>query len=163
MHKRIGAGTLTALLALAVAMPSGQAAAMSRPKTGDEKTAAAESQATPEKKEPFIWLNNINGWNSIDDEHIVVYGGPGQAALITLFGSCYDLSYAETIAVKAPLGYLDRGGIGKVIFSSSGYGRRECPIDTLDAVKDLKEAKALVATRKAQKAMEKDGSTYSTH
>jgi hypothetical protein len=159
MVKAIAACAFTACLAAAVALVPGGADAMSKPKAAKEASAETSAKAKPDKA--FLWLRSISGWNSIDDEHIVLYGGVNQAALATTFGPCLGLSFAETIAVEAPLSYLDRSAFGTIHFVESGSRiRRRCQIDTLESVKDLKEAKALVESRKQQKAMEKSqGST----
>lgn len=154
--RTIAACALAACLALVIALPPIDAAAMSRPKARDAKSAEAEGQAQAEGRETFMWLNSINGWNSIDDQHIVLHGGPKQVALVTTFAPCYGLSYAETIAVKAPLRYLEGNAFGTIFFNDSGYGARRCPIATIESVKDVKEAKSLVASRKQQKATEGD-------
>jgi hypothetical protein len=131
---------------------------MSRPKAPDEKSAETESQAQPESGRAFLWLNSISGWNSIDDRHIVLHGGPREVALVTTFGPCSGLNFAETIAVKAPLSYLDGNAFGTIFFRDTGQILRRCPIATMESVKDLKAAKALVASRKQQSAMESDKS-----
>jgi hypothetical protein len=143
---------LTALLITAAGAP--EAAAMSKPKKEKEAAAAAGQAQTGERK-VFLWLNNIDGWNSIDDEHIVLYGGAKEAALVTIFGTCPGLSYAESIAVKAPLRYVDKSALGTIFYDTPGYTNRRCQFDTVEAVKDLKEAKALVAARKEEAALKK--------
>lgn len=151
MFRAITACALTALLAAAA--PE-EAAAMSKPKK--EKEAAAEAgQAQTGERKVFLWLNNIDGWNAIDDEHIVLYGGVKEAALVTTFGACPGLSYAEKIAVKAPLRYVDKSALGTIFYDTPGYTNRRCQFDTVEAVKDLQEAKALVAARKEEAAMKK--------
>ena len=113
------------------------------------KTATDES-ATP-RRDAFVWLRNVDGFNSIDDEHVVLRAG-SKAALVKTFGYCDGLRFAETIAIDAPLGYLDEKGVGHIVYRRGPYDRARCPIDRIVAVKDVKEAKALVAAEKAEKA-----------
>ncbi len=112
---------------------------------------ASVAEATPREREAFLWIRNIDGFNTIDDRHIVLHGGVDKHALVTTFGHCFGLRDSETIAVDAPLPYLDKAGLGHIIYSQGLAGRARCPIDKIVAVKDLKEAKALVAAEKAEK------------
>ena len=121
--------------------------------------AACAAQPRPEegaqsRRDSFVWLRNVDGFNSIDDRHIVLSAG-SKKALVTTFGYCDGLRFAETIAIDAPLDYLDEKGMGHIVYRRGPYDRGRCPIDRIVAVKDLKEAKALVAAEKAEKAMPK--------
>jgi hypothetical protein len=111
------------------------------------QTAAGESA----QRDTFLWLRNIDGFNTIDDEHIVLSSGT-KHALVKTFGRCYGLRYAETIAIDAPLGYLDRSGVGHIVYRRGFGDTARCPIDRLVAVKDRKEARALVEKESAEKA-----------
>jgi len=120
------------------------------PQTEAGTTAKPENGA----QDAFVWLRNIDGFNSIDDEHIVVSSG-SKRALVKLFGFCEGLRYSETIAIDAPLGYLDRSGVGHVVYRRGFHDIARCPIDKVVAVKDLKEARALVEQEKAEKEKQK--------
>ncbi|MGH7806301.1 MAG: hypothetical protein ACREQJ_18275, partial [Candidatus Binatia bacterium] len=65
------------------------------------------------------------------------------------------LRFAETIAIDAPLDHLDATGVGHIVYRRGPYDTARCPIDRLVAVKDVKEAKAIVAAEKAEKAKQK--------
>jgi len=139
-------GSTLCALALAAAMGAASCSGV---------TAAPQAEGAPAKPEDgardtFLWLRNIDGFNSIDDEHIVVSSG-NKHALVKLFGFCEGLRYAETIAIDAPLGYLDRSGVGQVVYRRDFHDIARCPIDRVVAVKDLKEARALVDQEKAEK------------
>jgi hypothetical protein len=117
---------------------------------------AATANPDERAKDAFLWLRNIDGFNSIDDEHIVVSSG-SKRALVKLFGFCEGLRFAETIAIDAPLGYLDRSSLGHVVYRRGFHDVARCPIDRVVAVKDLKEARALVEQEKAEKEKQKGG------
>ena len=114
------------------------------------QTARTDETAKP-RRDAFLWLRNVDGFNSIDDEHIVLSAG-SKSALVKTFGYCDGLRFAETIAIDAPLDYLDTKGMGHIVYRRGPYDRARCPIDRIVAVKDMKEAKALVAAEKAEKA-----------
>ena len=102
----------------------------------------------------FLWLRSIDGFDSIDDEHVVLHAG-NKYALVKTFGRCDGLRFAEEIAVDSPLGYLDKSGFGSIIYRQVGWGKRRCPIDRIDAVASSKEARDRVAAEKADKAKAK--------
>ena len=69
---------------------------------------AEDTAAGTPKKDTFLWLNDISGWNAIDDEHLVLHGpGRHNIALVTTVGPCIGLRQAETIAVQSPFSYID--------------------------------------------------------
>src|ERR1044071_7152331 len=99
----------------------------------------------------FLWLRSVDGFNSIDDQHIVLSAGRKQA-LGTTFAPCFGLRDSETIAVDAPLGYLDKSGLGDIIYSRGFHDRGRCPIDKIVAVDSLAEAREIVAKERAEKS-----------
>ena len=123
--------------------------AAERPKGEMNAPAAPVADATPRDRDAFLWLRSIDGFNAIDDEHIVLSSGT-KHALVKTFGRCDGLRFSETIAVDAPLGYLDRSGVGHLVYRRGLGDVARCPIDRIVAVKDLKEAKALVEREKAE-------------
>jgi hypothetical protein len=107
-----------------------------------EKNAAAE--ATPERGGVFLWLRDVDGFDSIDDEHIVLHAGR-RLALVKTFGPCYGLRDSETIAVDATLDHLDARAPGSIIYRMPFGERGRCPIDRVVEVSSLQEAKEQVA------------------
>jgi hypothetical protein len=123
--------------------------AAERPQREMNAPAAPVADSTPRDRDAFLWLRSIDGFNSIDDEHIVLSSGT-KHALVKTFGRCDGLRFSETIAVDAPLGYLDRSGVGHLVYRRGLGDIARCPIDRIVAVKDLREAKALVEREKAE-------------
>ena len=144
LSTRILAGLLVAHAFLGCATTSANRA--SPPSTAQAKPQDAQSA--------FLWLRTIDGFNAIDDEHVVVDSG-NKHALLTTFGYCDGLRYAEQIAIEAPLGYLDRSALGTIIYRQFPGLKRRCPIDRIVVVADLKEARDRVAAEKAEKAKAK--------
>jgi len=134
------------LRALAVALSFSAIACASAAKPS--QPANADGAGT---RDTFLWLRSIDGFNAIDDEHIVLSSGT-RHALVKTFGRCDGLRYSETIALDAPLGYLDRSGVGQIVYRQGLAGVRRCPIDRIVAVKDVGEARALVATEATEKS-----------
>jgi len=113
-------------------------------------TASPSATPTPSDNRAFLWLRNVDGFNSIDDQHVVLSAGRKQA-LVTTFGPCFGLRDSETIAVDAPLGYLDKSGLGQIIYRRGLHDRGRCPIDRIVAVDSLAQAREIVAKEKADK------------
>ena len=110
------------------------------------------------RNEAFLWLRSIDGFNTIDDEHIVLSSG-SKRALVKTFGWCDGLRYSEEIAIDAPLGHLDERGVGHIVYRRGPFDRARCPIDRITPVQNLKEAKRLVAAEKEMKAKQKQKSS----
>ena len=115
---------------------------------------ACAAPAAKPRNNACLWLRNVDGFNSIDDEHVVLSAG-SKSALVKTFGYCDGLRFAETIAIDAPLDYLDEKGMGHIVYRRGPHDQARCAIDRIVAVKDVKEAKALVAAEKAEKAKAK--------
>ena len=111
---------------------------------------SAGSPAKPAGDDTFLWLRNIDGFHSIDDEHVVLSSGT-KHALVKTFGRCDGLRFAETIGVDAPLGYLDKSGLGHIIYERFPRARGRCPIDEVVAVEGVKQARERIAKEKAEK------------
>ena len=108
------------------------------------------SSAKPARDDAFVWLRSIDGFNAIDDEHIVLTSGR-KYALVKTFGRCDGLRFAETIAVDAPLGFLDKSGLGHIIYERFPRQRGRCPIDKVITVESVQQAKDLVTKEKQSK------------
>ena len=113
----------------------------------------ASCATAPEKREKsaFLWLRTIDGFNAIDDEHLVLSSG-SKHALVSLFGFCDGLRFSETIAIDAPLDHLDERGVGHIVYRRGPHDQARCPIDRVVAVENVKQAKEIVAAEKAEKA-----------
>jgi Family of unknown function (DUF6491) len=49
----------------------------------------------------FSYLGGINGWTSLDREHVVVYTGVNDAYLLTVAPPCNDLNFANRIGLTS--------------------------------------------------------------
>jgi len=129
-------------IVLACAAPACSTTA-AKPAPALHATSTAKPAASAER-DTFVWLRNVDGFEAIDDEHVVLTSGT-RRALVKTFGRCDGLRFAETIGVDAPLGYLDRSGVGSLVYRRGFGDVARCPIDRVVAVKDTKEARELVA------------------
>lgn len=68
----------------------------------------------------------IDGWNYLDDEHIVIYAGPSKRFLITSMINCPDLSSAENIGFTSTVNFVTK--FDKLIVRGPGGIVRNCPI-----------------------------------
>lgn len=68
----------------------------------------------------------VNGWNYIDDQHIVIYAGPGNRFLITTLNYCRDLSSAENIGFTTTTSSLTK--FDKLVVRGAGGIVQNCSI-----------------------------------
>lgn len=71
----------------------------------------------------------VDGWNYLDDRHIVIYAGPSQRFLITMLINCPDLSSAERIGFTSTTRNLTK--FDKLIVRGAGGIVQNCPISEL--------------------------------
>lgn len=79
----------------------------------------------------------VDGWNYLDDKHIMIYTGPSQRYLVTLMTTCHDLSTAEHIGFSTTVGQMTK--FDKLIVRGPGGIKQDCPITSihkLDRIKD---------------------------
>lgn len=68
----------------------------------------------------------VNGWNYIDNRHIVIYAGPAKRFLITTLNDCQDLSSTEHIGFTSTVNSLTK--FDKLIVRSASGIMQNCPI-----------------------------------
>lgn len=73
-------------------------------------------------------INNyrVDGWNYLDDKHIVIYAGPSKRFLLTTLIDCSDLSSAEHIGFTSTTNSLTK--FDKLIVRGVAGMIRHCPI-----------------------------------
>jgi hypothetical protein len=50
----------------------------------------------------------VDGWNYLDDKHILIYAGPSRRFLITTLADCPQLNWAEHIGFTSTTSYLTK-------------------------------------------------------
>ena len=79
----------------------------------------------------------VQGWNYIDDRHIVIYAGPSKRFLITTLIDCRDLSSAENIGFTTTTSSLTK--FDKLIVRGVGGIVQDCPITQINALVKTEE------------------------
>ena len=81
----------------------------------------------------------VDGWNYLDDTHIMIYAGPSRRYMIELMSTCYDLSTVEHIAFTSTVHELTK--FDKLIVRGPGAGgmRQDCPIKEIRELTPLKK------------------------
>ena len=83
----------------------------------------------------FSYHGRINGWTSIDDEHIAVWTRPSEAFLLGFIGRCHDIDYAPMISLTSQANRV-YAGFDEVMVQGRGGIRMPCrireirPLDT---------------------------------
>jgi hypothetical protein len=70
----------------------------------------------------------INGWNYLDDRHLLFDGGPSQKYLITLKIDCSDTRGAEHIGFTSTVSSVTK--FDKIV-AATPIGPRSCPIESI--------------------------------
>jgi hypothetical protein len=68
-----------------------------------------------------------------------------------MYGSCFGLRGADTIAVKDTVSNVCPNSFGEVMYRELGRGLESCRIQTIEVVSSKDDAKDLVEVRKAAK------------
>ncbi len=68
----------------------------------------------------------ISGWQSLDDQHIIINTGPSEDYLLTLNFPCSEIKFAEVIALTVTIDQVSKFDT-LLVSDSTGFVRR-CPI-----------------------------------
>ncbi|WP_417488685.1 DUF6491 family protein [Maricaulis sp.] len=96
-----------------------------------------------------IRLVNISGYSVIDNEHLVLNGGPNRHHLVTMRSRCAGLRHGVQVSLSFPstttlyTPFLE--------YVSTREGSR-CAIDTIEPVESVDAARALIEQRAAEEA-----------
>ena len=71
----------------------------------------------------------LNGWNYVDNYHVIIKSSPTRNYLIRFRSTCNDLRHATSIGFKTALGSISRGD--KMIIQDMGNWLRDCRVDTI--------------------------------
>lgn len=71
----------------------------------------------------------VDGWNYLDDKHIVIYAGPSKRFLIATTIRCPDLSSAEHIGFTSTVNTITK--FDKLIVRGAGGIVQNCPIQEI--------------------------------
>jgi hypothetical protein len=89
--------------------------------------------ATPAAADPCIRQNDIWNWSSINDKTLILENSRHQKIVAKLIGTCSDLAFRQTIAIKSFAGFglscIERGDT--VITRSAGF-RGSCSIASIE-------------------------------
>ena len=110
-------------------------------------TAAAEPETLAERLRKLGYTEGetidrvhhyrIDGWNYVDDKHIMIYGGPSQRFLITTMITCSDLSSAENIGFTSTASYITK--FDKLIVKGAGGIPQQCPITEIKSLSKISD------------------------
>ena len=129
--------TLRAALSMVLlaACASAPSSGKTKVKTLDEKLAAHGYKLDDSVERIVNW--NIDGWNYIDESHVVFTAGPSRDYLVTVVPPCSGLSSANTIGFTSTVSTVTR--FDKLIVRNTGF-TDQCPISELHELKRIKKA-----------------------
>jgi len=134
---------MPATLALTVGIYSGtaQAETNNSPAAKTEKTLAeklAKQHLVQGEVIDSINDYSLDGWNYVDDSHIVINTGPSKRYLITLMSSCHDLSSVDNIAFTTTVNRLTK--FDKLMVRGISGMVQHCPITQINVLTKAKNA-----------------------
>jgi hypothetical protein len=83
----------------------------------------------------------VDGWNSIDDRHLILISGASRYYLISLMNDCWDLRGAENIGFTTTVSQLTRHDSVKVKSISGAPPPTSCPIDSIEELSKVPKKK----------------------
>ena len=107
--------------------------------TPEQTTEALLSKRGYEVAERVERIKNyrINGWNYVDDRHVIFGAGPRDNYLVTLTMGCTDLRGAEHIGFTTTTD--DVTPFDQLVVKTS-IGPRKCPIESLHKLNKVEKA-----------------------
>jgi hypothetical protein len=102
-----------------------------------------------------VRLVNVNGYNVIDRQHVVLNGGASRHYLVTLRRTCPGLNFGTQLGMSFPSTTTIRQPVTEYFIVD---GQR-CHIDTVEIVDSADAARSLIAQR-AEAATEAGSSSH---
>ncbi len=85
----------------------------------------------------------ISGWQSLDDQHIIINTGPSMNYLVTLSYPCSEIKFTEVIALTSTIDQVSKFET-LLVSDSAGFVRR-CPIITIHKLAKIDKKNKSVA------------------
>ena len=117
----------------------------------DEKEQSAEKPDGDASGKICINSRLVRSFDGLSDQHVFVTESAKKNYLLTMRRRCMGLRDANTIAFKDTTSRICSNGFGNIVYRDHGSRLESCRIGTIESVADKKDAKALVADRKAAK------------
>jgi hypothetical protein len=101
-----------------------------------------------------FYMNDLDGWNAVSKDQLVVWTGINKAYLLTIAGYCPDLEFAHAIGVTSTGNTVDK-------FEKVLVGRDRClikeirPLDTKQIKEDRKLLREQMKKEKVDAATQK--------
>ncbi len=77
----------------------------------------------------------VDGWNSVDANHVIINAGPSSHYLLTLMAPCTGLLFTSELGFTSTAGRLTT--LDSVVVQDSS-GRSQCPISKIETLKRVK-------------------------
>jgi hypothetical protein len=111
--------------------------------------AMAQAESVPQASEnsPCVRLVNINGYSTLDDQHLLLTGGANRHYLVTTRRSCYGLERGMQIGLSFPdTARICNARFEYLVVPDGG----RCRIQSIEEVDDASMARRLIEARAAQ-------------
>lgn len=120
--------------------------------------AASPDQAIEAVERVCVSVRSINSFDAIDDRHVYIRANVRDHYLFTMYGGCYGLRSAHTIAVKDSFTRVCSNSFGEIIYREMGRRLESCKIQTIERVASKEDAEGLVKDRReAQREKQAEG------
>jgi hypothetical protein len=109
--------------------------------------AQAESMPQASESSPCVRLVNINGYSTLDDQHLLLTGGANRHYLVTTRRSCYGLEHGMQIGLSFPdTARICNARFEYLVVPDGG----RCRIQSIEEVDDASMARRLIEARATQ-------------
>ena len=106
--------------------------------------AHAQDEAAPERE--CVRIMNINGYSTLDDQHLLLNSGASRHYLVTTRRSCYGLEHGMQVGLSFPdRTRICNANLEYIVVPDGG----RCQISTIEEVENADAARALIAQRAA--------------
>ena len=99
-----------------------------------------------ERRECFL-ASQVNGFHSLDRDHVLVTVGANRTFELGLTGACFDIDWSQRIAIRSRGSDWVCSGLDADIFVPSSIGPQRCPVTTVRRLSE-EEARAARQSRR---------------
>jgi hypothetical protein len=116
--------------------------------TSPEQAADAGDEMPEPGERVCVNVRSINSFDAIDDKHVYIRANVNDHYLFTMWGGCYGLRNAQSIAVKDTFSRVCSNSFGEIIYRDLGRRLESCKIQTIEPVAGREDAEGLVKDRR---------------
>lgn len=103
-----------------------------------DTTMASAGSADGERS--CFWPSQVNGFTDAGRERVYVHTGPNDVYLFQIFGTCPDLNFTETLALKTRGSGMVCSGLDVDLIVPTPIGPQRCPVRMIHKLSEAEMA-----------------------